>query len=359
MKNTCTIALLLLFHFVHGQKSNETSYQKQISLSKDSIRSLMRTRQIPGLSITVSIDGKTIYSEGFGYADVEQGVKVDPAKTKFRIGSISKALTAAMLAKLYEQNKVVLDSSIYYYLPDYPKYKYRPTIRQVAGHIAGIRHYKGREFFISERYPSVTKSLDVFKNDSLLHAPGSKYYYTTHGFDLLSAVIEKAAKEDFLPLMKREIFQQLKMDNTTADMNDSIIHGRTRFYMLQKDKWINAPYVDNSYKWAGGGFISSSEDIARFANALLSNSLLRGQTLTLFTTAQKLNDGSFTTYGMGFATRKDDKGIAFFGHSGGSVGGTCDMVIYPDKKIVVVVLTNISNARLGSIANHIAQIYRK
>jgi serine beta-lactamase-like protein LACTB, mitochondrial len=117
---------------------------------------------------------------------------------------------------------------------------------------------------------------------------------------------------------------------------------------------VNSRYVGNSYKWAGGGFISSSEDIARFGNALLNNTFLKPETIVIFTTPQKLNNGSATTYGMGFGSGKDRYQKFNFGHSGGSVGGTTDMVVYPNEKIVVVLLANMSGANLGGITREIA-----
>jgi serine beta-lactamase-like protein LACTB, mitochondrial len=335
----------------------KSNFKNAIKASRDSVNALMKRRNIPGVSVTVMVDGKIAWSEGFGFADLEQKVKVDPAVTKFRIGSISKSLTAAGLAKLYETNKVILDSSIYFYLPNYPKYKYKFTIKQLAGHIAGVRHYKGNEWYSTQHYYSVTEGLAMFKDDSLNFKPGLKYQYTSHGYNLLSAVIEKAAKENFLAFMQKEVFTPLHMSNTKPDVNDSIIDGRVRFYEIRHSKIKNAPYVNNSYKWAGGGFISTSNDIATFGNSLLGSGFLKAETIKLFTTPQTLNDGKTTTYGIGFAVGKDSKQNSWFGHSGGSVGGTTDMVIYPEQKTVVVILTNLSDARLGAISRQIAQSF--
>jgi serine beta-lactamase-like protein LACTB, mitochondrial len=350
-------ALLTVSVSVSGQPKSE--FNKAIANGRDSVNALMKRRNIPGLAITVMVDGKIVWSEGFGFADLEQKVKVDPTKTKFRIGSISKSLTAAGLAKLYEANKIILDSTIYFYLPDYPRYKYKFTIKQLAGHLSGVRHYKGNEWYSSHHYNSVTEGITMFKDDSLNFQPGLRYQYTSHGYNLLSAVMEKAAGEDFLSYINHSVFAPLNLVNTKPDVNDSIIAFRTRFYEPKNGKVKNATYVDNSYKWAGGGFISSSSDIAAFGNALLGKSFLKAETIKLFTTPQRLNDGSPTTYGMGFASGKDSKQNYWFGHSGGSVGGTTDMVIYPEQKIVVVVLTNISDARLGSVSRQVAQMFMK
>ena len=354
MRFSLVIILCLVLSGSIAQKKN---YAKEINAAKDSVQRLMKANSIPGLSITVTVNGATVWAEGFGYADLEQKVRIDPGKTKFRIGSISKSLTAAGLGRLYEQGKIQLDSSIYYYLPDYPKLKYRPTLRQVAGHIAGIRHYRGSEFMISEHYLSVTDALKIFNSDSLLFKPGTKYQYSSYGFNLLSAVMEKASGKGFLNLMKESVFMPLQMNNTMPDLIDSLIDSRTRFYMISEKHLRNAPFVDNSYKWAGGGFISTSNDLSVFGNALLKNTFLKEETVSLLTTSQKLTDGKPTEYGIGFGSENDKAGRKYFGHSGGSVGGTSDMVIYPNEKVVVVILTNLSSARLGDLSNRVARLF--
>ncbi len=186
--------------------------------ARDSILALMQASMIPGLSVTVSVEGETVWSEGFGFSDLEQKVKVDPARTRFRIGSISKSLTAAGLGRLYENNKIFPDSSIYFYLPDYPRLKYRPTVRQVAGHIGGVRHYRGNEFFIASHYRTVQEGLGIFKNDTLLFPPGTKYQYSSYGYNLVSAILEKAAGTDFLSFMNKEVFDPLELNHTSADV---------------------------------------------------------------------------------------------------------------------------------------------
>jgi CubicO group peptidase (beta-lactamase class C family) len=357
MKVTSVIIPLCITLIICTQCSR-SPYKNAIALSRDSIENFMRKQKIPGASVTVSVNGEIVWSEGFGFADLEQRVPVYPSKTKFRIGSISKSLTAVGLARLYEQQKIILDSSIYFYLPDYPKKLFRPTVRQLAGHLAGIRHYKDMsEFYNTAHFATVIDGLSMIRNDSLLFQPGTKFQYSTHGFNLLSAVMEKAAGENYLSFMEHEVFLPLKLNDTRADVNDSLIQDRTRFYEVKNNRWVNGPYVDNSYKWAGGGFISCSEDIAKFGNALLRDDYLKKETIELLTTPQKLIDGTATTYGMGFSRGNDDKGILQFGHSGGSVGGTTNMVIYPDKKIVVAVLTNLSQVDLMLISFHIAHLY--
>lgn len=301
-------------------------------------------RGIPGFAIAVSVDGKIVYSEGFGYADVEQRVPAWPT-TKFRIASISKPLTAVALVQLIDAGKIDPDAPIQMYVPTFPDKGAVITPRLLAGHIAGIRHYKDDEFYMQKHFDSVTEGLKVFQDDPLVAPPGTKYSYSSYGFNLLSAAIEKASGEPFLTYMHDHVFVPMNMRDTLADQPAHIIEQRSRFYEMDKDHTLdNARYVDNSYKWAGGGFLSTVEDLARFGSALLQPGFLNSKSLQLLFTPQQTKDGKSTGYGMGFGIRKSKSGKRVFEHSGGAVGGTSQLIIYPDQHLVIAFINNLSSA---------------
>lgn len=328
-------------------------------LASELIEKLMTEQNIPGISITVTKNHKFLMSKGFGFSDLETQVPVISNRTKFRIGSISKPLTANAMAQLYEAGKLDLDAPIQKYVPDFPIKKHPITVRQVAGHIAGIHHYlSDSEMLSAKRYNSVTESLNIFKNDTLLFEPGTKYLYSSYGWNLLSAVIESASGENFLDFMNRNVIEKTGLTNTTADYNDSIIPFRTRFYQLDENKKIiNATYVDNSYKWAGGGFISTSEDIAKFALAHTKGGILHDTTLMTFITPQHLKNGDITSYGIGWSQGEDSNQRKYYGHTGGSVGGISVMRIYPDSGLIIVILSNSSNVRYGNLTDKIIDLF--
>lgn len=301
-------------------------------------------RGIPGLAIAVALDGKIVYAEGFGYADLEQRVPAWPT-TKFRIGSVSKPLTAAALMKMVEAGKLDLDAPIQRYVPSFPDKGAAITPRLLAGHLGGIRHYQGEEFYIQKHYSNVLEGLKVFENDPLVAPPGTKFNYSSYGFNLLSAAIEAVCGESFLDCMQDQVFTPLNLRNTVPDQNRPIVEQRSRFYSREPDGSLdNSPYVDNSYKWAGGGFLSGAEDLARFGSALLQPGYLKAESLKLLFTSQKTNDGSETGYGMGWGIRKSAGGQTIYEHSGGSVGGSCQLIVYPETRVVVVLLTNLDGA---------------
>ncbi len=299
-------------------------------------------RGIPGFNVAVAIDGKIIYSEGFGYADLEQRVPAWQI-TKFRIGSVSKPLTSAALMKLVEQGKIDLDAPIQRYVPTFPDKGTVITARMLAGHLGGIRHYKDGEVDNQKHYDNVVDGLERFKDDPLVVPPGTKFSYSSYGYNLLSAVIQGAAGKPFLEFEQEQVFDPLGLLNTTADQPADIIPQRARFYSGAKGKPTkNSMYVDNSYKWAGGGFISTSEDLVRFGSALLHPGYLKAESLALLFTPQKTKDGKETKYGMGWFIGKSKSGKRIFEHSGGSVGGTSELILYPDSHLVVALICNFS-----------------
>lgn len=317
----------------------------------------MAVLRAPGASVTVIRDGVMIWSEGFGLADVEQGVPATPL-TRFRVGSVSKPLTSIALGLLVEEGKLDLDAPIQRYVPDFPVKRWPITTREVAGHLAGIRHYRGDEMLISRHYDTVHDALDIFAADSLLFEPGTKYAYSSYGWNLLSAVIEGASGEPFLPYMARRVFGPAGMTRTGPEFNDSLIPFRAHFY-THADSMAparNAPYVDNSYKWAGGGFLSTTEDLARFGRKLLEGKLLKPATRDLLWTSQQTADGTPTNYGMGWRSGVDGSGRRWVGHTGGSVGGTANLVIFPEQHLVIALLVN-SDRTFISAAPRIAGLF--
>ncbi len=336
----------------------KSGFEKAVVEGRRLIDSLQQKQKIPGIDVAVSIEGKTVWSEGFGFADVEHNVPVVTGKTRFRVGSVAKPFTAAALGKLMDNGKLNLDSPVQAYVPYFPLKKYPITVKQVGAHVAGIRHYRGSEFLNKDYYNSVQSSLSIFEEDTLLFVPGSQYSYSSYGYNLLSAIIEGASGEAFLPFIQREVFAALAMNSTCPDRNDSIIPNRTSFYVVNSSSVLrNAPYVDNSYKWASGGFLSTTADLVKFGEAHLSPGFLSATTLNELTTAQVLNNGESTGYGLGWEVLNDSDQLQGFGHSGGSVGGITQFLIYPKHKIIIVLLSNSSNTDYADVPDRIVKAF--
>ena len=353
--------IFIVLFFLSCSTSQETIVDTvpKVSDQVDLIaQSVFENEQFPGMAVQVWHEGKVVYSKGFGYSDVENKRPVNPYKSQFRIGSISKPMTAAGLGLLYDRNKIYLDFPIQLYVPNFPEKEFDVTIRQLAGHLAGIRHYDGIEFMSNKFYATVEEGLEIFKEDPLLHEPGSKYAYSSYGWNLISAALEGASSLSFLEFMQTEVFERLDMNMTTPEFSNEVYPDRVSFYQKDIDgKNELAPQVDNSYKWAGGGFIASAHDVVKFARAHLEPGFLSERTLRLWTSSQSMNNGKSTKYGIGWRTAEDKKGRSWFGHGGGSVGGTSMMLIFPEEELIVVTVVNLSRARMNNLAFRIANQY--
>lgn len=336
---------------IYQAAKTNSRYAHAIHKSRELINSLIDVQHIPGLEVAVSVNGQKVWAQGFGYADLENKVPVWP-NTKMRIGSVSKLLTSAALGKLMEAGKIDIDAPVRNYIPYFPKKKYIITTHELAGHLAGIRHYRGDEFLNSKHYNSVKAGLKIFMDDSLLFKPGTDYHYSSYGWNLISAAIEGASGVPFLTFMQQKVIDPLNMNQTVPGYNKKIIYHRTQFYALNdQGQIVNAPYVDNSYKWASGGFLSTVNDLLKFGNAMLGNQYLSRKTIELLWKPQHTTSGENTHHGMDWASGKDSKGYYWVGHSGGSVGGTTQFVIYPKQKVIVAVICN-----LGDVSYHDIQL---
>lgn len=348
--------LALLWTPVRAQVA-ASEHRPSIDGARKLIAAFREARHIPGISVAVGVRGRVVWSEGFGFADLEHRVPVTP-ETRFRIGSISKSLTAAAIGQLYERGRLDLDAPVQRYVPSFPAKRWPTTVRQVGGHIAGIRHYRGDENLSYQPYATVLAGLDIFDDDSLLFEPGTRYSYSSYGWNLLSAVVEAASGEDFLAYMRRHVFEPLGLRHTVADYVDSIIPDRTGFYEIEEGGRVrNSPAVDNSYKWAGGGFLSTPEDLVRFAFAHLDSGFLKPETVRLLWTSQRLRSGEETGYGMGWFTRPDSLGHRLVAHSGGSVGGNALLLIHPESQVVLAIVANVSGAGYRDLPLRIAEMF--
>lgn len=333
------------------------TYAEAIDESRALLDTLMDRETVPGLTAAVLVDGRVVWSEGFGYANLETRTPVTPL-TKMRIGSVSKPLTSVALGRLVEEGRLDLDAPVQEYVPSFPEKRYEITPREVAGHIAGIRHYDGDEFYSRTHYDSVEEGLDIFERDSLLFEPGTEYDYSSYGWNLVSAVVEGAAETPFLKYMRREVIEPMHLRHTVAGHTDSLISYRTQFYTLNDEgQVLNAPYVDNSNKWAGGGYLSTASDLVRFGDAMIQESVLSSETTELLFTPLETTDGESTEYGLGWRIGTDDHGRRTVGHTGGSVGGTTRFVIYPEEHVVVALISNLGGVEFEAAEERIAHFF--
>ncbi|MDD9891809.1 MAG: serine hydrolase [Gammaproteobacteria bacterium] len=337
---------------------SSSAYADAIARARADVEVLMEAGA-PGVSIAVGVDDELVWAEGFGFADVENAVPVT-TQTKFRVGSVSKTMTSIALGILYEEGMIDLDMPIQQYVPGFPvKEKGTVTTRLLASHRAGIRHYLPdmSDNYVQEHYDDVIDALEIFADDPLLAVPGDEYSYSSHGYNLLSAVLQEASGVEFLTLMRERVFSPLKLIETVADHTDYIVTGRAAPYALRDGRLINAPFVDNSYKWAGGGFISTPSDLVKFGFGVFHSGILKEETIDLLLSPPLLPNGTVAeqNYGLGWMTFSEEG--PWVGHTGGSVGGNTLFTMNPNEGVVVAVVCNLSgclgsNPDLRSIGNY-------
>ncbi|CAH6873705.1 serine beta-lactamase-like protein LACTB, mitochondrial [Phodopus roborovskii] len=445
-------------------------FSRAIQSSRDLLHRIKDEVGAPGIVIGVSVDGKEVWSEGLGYADVENRVPCKP-ETVMRIASISKSLTMVALAKLWEAGKLDLDLPVQHYVPEFPEKEYEGekvsvTTRLLISHLSGIRHYEkdmkkvkeekaykamkmtkelmpsdqekevkekegksqeksdspkskaeqenearcrhskpGKkkndfdqgELYLKEKFENSIESLRLFKNDPLFFKPGSQFLYSTFGYTLLAAIVERASGYKYLDYMQK-IFHDLDMLTTVQEENEPVIYNRARFYVYNKKKrLVNTPYVDNSYKWAGGGFLSTVGDLLKFGNAMLygyqlglfknsNENLLPGylkpETMVMMWTPVPNTEMSWDKEGKyamawGVVEKKQTYGSCrkqrhYASHTGGAVGASSVLLVLPEeldpeatnnktppRGVIVSIICNMQSVGLNSTALKIALEFDK
>ena len=341
-------ACLLLLFFL-GLDFPALSWQEKEDISR-ALKSFMQDKQIPGMQVAIAIDGEVAWTTAFGFADVEGQIPLT-VHQKMRIASISKALSGVGVGKLIEQRKLNLDAPVQQYVPYFPPKKHAITVKQVAGHIAGIRNYRGDEYTSAQHFNTVQDAIGVFMNDSLEFRPGTKYMYATYNWNLMSAVMEGASKENFLTWMKREVLNPLQMFQTEAEDWRLARPQTVQYYRKNTNgEVVLAPFVDNSNKWAGGGFLSTAKDVAQMGATISSGRFLKPETFKILTTPLTLLNGENTGYGIGWAIDQKPTDGEVVGHTGSAVGGSSILAIKPAKHIVIAMICNLQGTSLVDLS---------
>lgn len=320
----------------------------------------MSANSVPGMSAAVVLDGEPVWSAGFGMADLENDAPAT-SSTLFRLGSISKPITAVAILQLAERGKLDLDAPVQNYCPGFPEKDWPISTRELLGHLGGIRHYhpdgKGDVPEDSARhFATMEESLQIFANDGLVAKPGTKFNYSTYGYTLLGCVLEGAAAEKYGDYVRKNVFRPAGMEQTQADDFFAVIPHRTRWYHKDKAGQVhNAGVLDSSYKIPGGGLISSADDLARFEAAILADKLLAPASRDRMWTSGKTADGKATGYGLGWSTG-EKFGVRILAHTGGQQGTSTAFAVVPQRRAGVVVLTNMDGLDAAALGTEILKI---
>lgn len=313
-------------------------------------------QRIPAVSVAIAVNGKIQYQKAFGKADLENNVSATP-ETLFRTASIAKPMTAVATMRLVEDGKLDLDAPIQKYCPAAPP-TWTITPRELLGHTSGIRHYKEGEMDNTHHYAKLSDGFTIFANDPLLFAPGTKFEYSTYGFSVVGCALEGVTGKSFPEIMQQLVFTPAHITHTFVDDVFNIVPHRARGYSKRNAQVINAVLMDSSYKIPGGGYLSTPGDLVTLADALLAGTLVKPETLKLMWTSQKLPDGQKTGYGMGWGVGKF-AGQDIAAHTGGQPGASSSLTVYPERKMVVAVMTNMDETGADQIDHEVSAVLLK
>ncbi len=340
--------------------SSLTSVLRAQTISHDQLLDYMEQirdeNALPGLSVAVAFDGEIVFSEGVGYAELDNRVPAT-GRTVHNTGSVSKVLAVVGLMQLVEQGNVNLDATIQTYLPYYPVKDFPITVRQILTHTSGTRHYNGTEFgpydlLRFRHYEDFEEATKLWRDDPLVYRPGTAWMYSSHAHNLQHGIIEQASGTTFEEYLKRHVFEPAGMLATQFDVPARVVQNRGHGYVRdRRGRLVHPAPEDPSYKYAGGGIISSVEDLVRFGIALNAGRLLAPETIAEMyrpqidrSIMQHVPGGDPRPLGheqaLAWFIRTDAAGRRYPSHTGTVKGTRSFLANYADYGVIVAIQTN-------------------
>ena len=294
----------------------------------------------PGAAIIVRKDGQTIFRKGYGLADLELSVAVEPDMV-FRLGSITKQFTAVAVLMLAQDGKLGLQDEITKFLPDYPTQGKRITVEHLLTHTSGIQSYTDMPEWLPlwRKDFTVKELVDFFKDKPMPFEPGRSWAYNNSGYILLGAIIEKTSGKTYEEFVTERIFKPLAMKGSSYGSTERIIPRRVPGYQTGKEGVINAPYLSMTQPYAAGSLLSTVDDLAVWSDAVFAGKLVGKEWLDKAFTPYKLVNGRSTGYGYGWFVGDFD-GHRSIEHGGGINGFTTYEMTFPEDRIFLAILTN-------------------
>ncbi|MDI9458320.1 MAG: serine hydrolase domain-containing protein [Bacillota bacterium] len=305
---------------------------------------LMKKHQIPGVSLALVQDGRIVWTEAFGYADLQNGRRLT-VETPLRVQSISKSVTAWGVFSLYEQGLIDLDTPVAAYLKNFslPKSGFpleEITVRRLLSHRAGLP--LGDVFTIyspTAEMPSLQEKLT--QEATLVRHPGTAFSYSNTGYNLLELLIEELTGRDFAEYMETEILRPLGMEDASFTWSASMAPAPPTGYALDGRPVPVYVYPEK----ASGGLFATAEDIARFLLASMGeNPVLSQDSIDLMYTSMSDKIGLyglvFDAYGFGHYLETLPNGALSVSHGGQGSGIMTHFQAVPETGDGLVILTN-------------------
>lgn len=309
----------------------------------------------PGATALIYKNGDVIYRKGFGYANLELDVKMNPNHV-FEIGSITKQFTAIAILMLEEQGKLKVDDDITTFIPDYPTHGNTITVHHLLNHTSGIKSYTAMKSFREKARVDMTPTelIDVFKNEPMDFNPGEQYRYNNSGYIILGHIIEVVTGASYEDFVQKNFFDKLGMSNSYYGSHQKLIKNRAYGYQ-DRDGYVNADYLSMTLPYAAGSLMSNVDDLLKWQKALNTYQLISKATYEKAINGSSLNNGEHIGYGYGLQSG-NIQGSKSISHGGGIFGYTTQGIYLPKEDVFVSVLTNCDCNSPGNYATKIAAI---
>lgn len=336
-----------------SQAQTTDKYADKLRAFEEFVRGQMEKNKTPGMTIGF-IKDDYVWVKGFGYADLENKTPAK-AESAYRFASVQKSMTAAAVLQLVEQGKINLDAEIQTYVPYFPKKKYSITVRQLLHHLGGIPHYVNRETeqHIKE-HKTTREAIAIFENFDLVAEPGTKFSYSSYGYNLLGAAIEGASKQPYADYMREHIWQPLGMKDTRMDDPLAVIPNRVRGYQLINNGLKNSEFINVSSRFAAGGTRGTVVDLLKFMKGLNDGKLLSSKSVDLMYSPTKTRDDNISGfpktagYAMGWNLAPQKSGLVII-NDGGQQETRTFILNFPAKKFALAVAQNLEKDDDGAI----------
>ena len=311
-----------------------------------------------GLSVGV-MHGAQRWVRGYGLRDMARRKPATP-RTTYRMASITKSFTAVAVLQLAQEGRLSLDSDVHTLVPAFPARPWPVTVRQLLGHLGGVPHYDGPEAAENVRRLDTAGAIALFAHKPLVAEPGTKFVYSTWGYNLLGAAVETASGQGFGDYLRTHIFEPTGMSTAALDDYRTRDAQQAVGYRLSQGRLAPSHYLDVSSRFGGGGARASVEDLLAFGQAMLHGRLVTGDTARMMWTPMRSREGMLTDYGMGFATYPL-RGHYVVAHAGGQPETTTLLLMLPAEDIVLALATNLEGdaKRLRRLSNRIIETLRE
>lgn len=353
MKNTILIIVLsLLANLALAQQKDD----KQLFAKFDKILSEQYKPNETGATALVARNGQIIYKKTFGMANLEYNIPMQ-VDNIFRIGSITKQFTAVAILQLMEQGKLNLQDDITKFIPDYPTNGHKITIEHLLTHTSGIQSYTDMKGFEEKMLLDLEpiELINVFKNQPMEFAPGTKWNYNNSGYFLLGYIIEKISGKTYPQYVEENFFKPFGMTNSLYGSDSKIIKNRASAYSKDSTGFINSQAMSMTLPYAAGSIQSTVEDLFKWHQAIHSYKIVKKESLDKAFTNYKLNDGTETDYGYGWFLSNIQESPTIE-HGGGINGFLTQSIYLPKEDVFVAVFSNCDCNSPNEVATKIAAL---